>query len=348
MMLSIADAFVDRTVPGASLNEIEKIAHHYRQWKMVQADADSVYQVSREWLPIYEKYMGEVIQALQENQVEKLKTMYEGFFRHPLSTGLHGLHFDMVETYMNPDVPASPEAVKKYLENCAFGARNFLLSCPGTDIGKLVRPAIGNPYSYTIEGHTVFPCADYHYTFSEKISIFLRNIKNPSILELGGGFGGMAYYCLRDIPNVKYICVDLPENAALQAYYLKSHFPNKKIRLYGEDFESHDFDALIMPNFAIESLPKNAINLSFNSYSLAEMGLETIDKYVNIISKITKDYIYHLNHVHWEVSADSFKFDLDKFQLLFRNPTNWGKDPRKYHLDQHEFLYISKNSTIFI
>jgi len=346
MMLSIADAFVDRTVPGASLIEIEKIAHHYRQWKMEQADADSVYQVSREWLPIYEKYMGEVMHALQDNQVEKLKTMYEGFFRHPLSTGLHGLHFDMVATYMNPDVPASPEAIKKYLEGCAFNARNFLLSCPGTNISKLVRPAVGNPYSYTMEGNVIFPGADYHYTFSEKISILLRNIINPTILELGGGFGGMAYYCLRDIFNLKYICVDLPENAALQAYFLKSHFPDKKIRLHGENFQKNDFDVLIIPSYAIELLSENSTNLFFNSYSLAEMGLETIDKYINIISKITEDYIYHLNHAFWEVSADHFKIDLNKFQLLFRNPTNWGKDPRKYHLDHHEYLYKSKYSKI--
>lgn len=344
MMLSIADAFVDRTAPGASLNEIEKIAHHYRQWKMAQANADSVYQVSREWLPIYEKYMGQVMQALQENQVEKLKTMYEGFFRDPLSTGLHGLHFDMVATYMNPEVPASPEAIKKYLESCAFSARNFLLSCPGTNISKLVRPAVGNPYSYTMEGHVIFPGADYHYTFSEKISILLRNNKNPTILELGGGFGGMAFYCLRDIPNLKFICVDLPENAALQAYFLKSCFPDKKIRLFGENLQPDDFDALIMPNYAIESLAENSINLTFNSYSLAEMSPETIENYIKVISKITANYIYHLNHVHWEVSADSFKFDLEKFQLLFRNPTNWGKDPRKYHLDHHEFLYISKSA----
>lgn len=346
MTLSIADAFVDRTLAGASLTEIENIAHHYRQWKRAQADADSAYQVSREWLPIYENYMCEVMQALQGNQVEELKTMYEGLFRHPLSTGLHGMHFDMVGTYMNPEVPARPEALDQYFDSCALNARNFLLSCPGTKFNKLERPAIGNPYSYNLDGYTVFPCAEYHYAFSEKIAILLRNKINPVILELGGGFGGMAYYCLRDIPNVKYIGVDLPENAALQAYYLKSHFPDKKIRLYGEDFEENDFDALIMPNFAIETLPPNSVNLSYNSYSLAEMGREAINKYVDIISEITQDYIFHLNHVYWEVSADSFKFDLDKFQLLFRNPTNWGKDPRKYHLDQHEFLYIAKNSHI--
>ena len=346
MIISSADAFIDRTTPGASLPEIENIAHHYRLWKTEQEQAESVYQVSREWLPIYEKYMGEVMQALQENQIAKLKGMYENFFRDPLSTGLHGLHFDMVSTYMNPEAPANQEAVTLYLESCALAARTFLLSCPGTNINKLVRPAVGNPYGYKLEGNSVFTCAEYHYTFSEKISILLKKKPCPVILELGGGFGGLAYYCLRDISKVKYICVDLPENAALQAYYLKSYFPEKKIRLFGEKFDSTDFDALIIPNYGISSIEENSVDLSFNSYSLAEMGRDTMENYVKLISKITLDYIYHLNHVHWEVSADTFPIDLNKFQLLFRNPTNWGKDPRRYQLDQHEFLYKSKISSI--
>lgn len=346
MMINSSDAFIDRTEPGASLQEIEKIAHHYRLWKSEQTQAAAVYQVSREWLPIYEKYMGEVMHALQENQITKIKGMYENFFRDPLSTGLHGLHFDMVSTYMNPDAPPNQEAITKYLECCAFAARNFLLTCPGTSIDKLVRPAVGNPYAYNLEGRTIFPGADYHYTFAEKIGVLLRKKTSPVVLELGGGFGGMAYYCLRDIPLVKYICVDLPENAALQAYFLKSYFPDKKIRLFGEDFESKDFDALIIPNYGIESLSENFVDLTFNSYSLAEMSKETIENYVKLITYFTRDYFYHLNHVHWEVGADSFPIDLNKFQLLFRNPTNWGKDPRRYQLDQHEFLYKSRNSTI--
>ena len=346
MIISSADAFIDRTTPGASLPEIENIAHHYRLWKTEQEQAESVYQVSREWLPIYEKYMGEVMQALQENQIAKLKGMYENFFRDPLSTGLHGLHFDMVSTYMTPEAPANQEAITRYLESCALAARNFLLTCPGTSIDTLVRPSVGNPYAYNLEGRTIFPGADYHYTFSEKISILLRRKLHPVILELGGGFGEMAYYCLRDIPNVKYICVDLPENAALQAYFLKSYYPNKKIRLFGEEFVSNDFDALIIPSYGIESLSENSVDLTFNSYSLAEMGKETIENYISLISKFTQDYFYHLNHVHWEVGADSFPVDLHKFQLLFRNPTNWGKDPRRYQLDQHEFLYKSRNSSI--
>jgi putative sugar O-methyltransferase len=290
--------------------------------------------------------MAPVIQAHQNNDLKSLQVMYENFFREPLSTGLHGLHFDMVKTYMTPEAPPSDEQARAYMEFCALGARNFILSCPGTPAQKLVRPPIGNPYGYQLDSHEIYPCAEYHFSFAQKISILLKKVERPSIMDLGGGFGGMAYYCAREIPNSRIVCIDLPENAALQAYYLTSMFPGKAICLYGDGGDPADCDIYIAPNFAIEELAENEVNLSFNSYSLAEMGEEAIKNYVKTISKITSDYFYHLNHVYWEISADSFPVDLEKFELLFRNPTNWGKDYRNYRLDQHEFLYKARNSNI--
>jgi hypothetical protein len=125
---------------------------------------------------------------------------------------------------------------------------------------------------------------------------------------------------------------------------LAHNFPNLKIKLFGEENseDDSDYNALIMPNFAIETLPKDSVNLSFNSYSLAEMSSASVNNYVNLICQITKDFILHLNHVYWEVSSDNFPIDYNKFQLLFRNPTMWGKDPMRYSLDQHEFLYVAK------
>ncbi len=69
MMLSIDKAFEERSAEGASKDQIENIAIHYRQWKHEQNQADAIYQVSREWLPIYEKYMGEVMDALIGNKI---------------------------------------------------------------------------------------------------------------------------------------------------------------------------------------------------------------------------------------------------------------------------------------
>jgi putative sugar O-methyltransferase len=174
----------------------------------------------------------------------------------------------------------------------------------------------------------------------------LKKIEKPIVFELGGGFGGMAYYLMRDAVGLTYIAADLPENAALQAYYLMSHFPTKKIALYGEldltDFNPHDYDAIILPNFAIDSLSEDLVHLSFNSYSLAEMDIESVNNYVNKICNITSLYFYHLNHVYWPVSADNFPIDYDKFELHLRFPSMWGRDPQNCTIDHHEYVYMRR------
>jgi len=328
------------------MEEIAKIVDHYRQWHTVQTAQKEIYQVSREWLPIYQNYLGPMIDLYLKGDLNGIKQAFENFFRHPMSTGLHGMHFDMVDQYMNPNSPPTADALKAYSESCGLTAFTFRCTCPDTPIDKLVRKPAGNPYGYRLDGYMIYPSAEYHYAFSEKISILLKQVKPATILELGGGFGGLAYYCVRDIPDVKFILVDLPENAALQAYYLKTMFPEKNIKLYGESAIDSQFDILIMPNFAIEEIENDSINLTFNSYSLAEMSRATMEHYIKLICRFTKDYFYHLNHVYWEVSSDEFPIDFSKFQLLFRNPTLWGKDPRSYKIDQHEYLYKSRYSEI--
>lgn len=344
MLLDITNSFIDRHQEGADNSKLERICKAYQSWKLTQATSRPEYQVSREWLPIYSKYMAKVSRALLECDITNLKKMYENFFRDPLSTGLHGLHFEMVETYMNPSAPPTQVALEAYGKVAMQYANNFLLNCRDVSIKALERPPIGNPYGYSLDNITVFPCAEYHLCFARKIGALLSGVQSPVVMELGGGFGGMAYYLLRDYPSVQYIGIDLPENAALQAYYLMSYFPNLKIRLFGEENfgDSADYNVLIMPNFAIECLPENSVNLSFNSYSLAEMSVDSINNYINLICQITRDFILHLNHVYWEVSSDNFPIDFSKFQLLFRNPTMWGKDAGHYSLDHHEFLYMAK------
>jgi hypothetical protein len=344
MLLDITKSFIDRHSEGADNSKIERISRAYQAWKSTQTASSSEYQVSREWLPIYSNYMAKVSKALLEEDITNLKKMYENFFRDPLSMGLHGMHFEMVEKYMTPGVTPTQVDLEAYAKFSIKYVNNFLLNCKGAPIKALERPPIGNPYGYQLDNITVFPCAEYHLSFARKIGALLRTTQSPVVMELGGGFGGMAYYLLRDYPSIQYVGIDLPENAALQAYYLMSYFPNLKIRLFGEENcgDPADYNVLIMPNFAIESLPANSVNLSFNSYSLAEMSVDSINNYINLICQITKDFILHLNHVYWEVNSDNFPIDYNKFQLLFRNPTMWGKDPERYSLDHHEFLYMAK------
>ena len=75
---------------------------------------------------------------------------------------------------------------------------------------------------------------------------------------MGAGIGQMAYFLLRYNEDLTYVDLDLPENAALTAYYLLKAFPSRNIRLFGEiDLENESIKAgsvLIMPSFEINHL----------------------------------------------------------------------------------------------
>jgi putative sugar O-methyltransferase len=252
----------------------------------------------------------------------------------------------MVEKYMKPNIPIAPGDSREYMNACQIAAKQFLLSNPKTSLDVLRRPPVGNPYGYMLDGTMIYVCAEYHYHYSSIIKKLLKQHQSPVVFELGGGFGGMAYYLMRDTSNITYIAADLPENAALQAYYLISNFPTKRIALYGEfdldNLNPNDYDAIIIPNFAIDSLKNNVANLSFNSYSLAEMDIASVTNYISKICDFTSDYFYHLNHAFWSVSADDFPVNFEKFDLLLRYPVMWGRNPHDCTLDHHEYIYSRK------
>ena len=212
-------------------------------------------------------------------------------------------------------------------------------------IADLDSPCVGNPYGYYIDGKFIKGGSDYQHYYATAIGRLLKTETTKCVVELGAGFGGMAYYLLRDNREVTYIDLDLPENAALTAYYLLKAFPEKKIRLFGEvgllDESIHNNEILIMPSFEISHLPSGCAGLVFNSYSMAEMSRETISTFVAEITRLVcgNGYFLHVNHnKNSLVVADDFGLNPAQFDLLYKIPALWnmGRDSR---MDEYEYLY---------
>ncbi len=349
MYIDISVAFQDRShLQINTCSYLERIASAYKCATDVDCYIDPNYRVSREWVQIYEEHLGETIANLKSFDLKKIELMYNNFFRHKCSSGLHGLHFQMVETYMNPGMIPPAAELARYLESCRLYAELLLISMPHVSLSEVEKPIIGNPYGYEIvtDDHRYFlqPCTEYHYHYSHKIRMLLDKFDYPSVLELGGGFGGLAYFLIKNVRNLKYIGIDLPENIALQTYYLTTTYPEKRFLLADDEhllsrLINEDFDIALLPSQYIESMPSNSVNLSFNSYSLAEMSKSAADNYITQLSRISSGYIYHINHTRWAVSADDFNVDRSKFELMFRFPTMWGRDPIHPELDHHDYLY---------
>lgn len=346
MFLSIENAFADRPA-AADPAIIARVIAAYNKSRAVQKDAAAEYQVSAMWLPIYQGYMGEVMDVLARGDAAALARIYANFFRESCSIGIHGMPVDMQVNYFSGKV--SEENGGKYVADIMHRMQIWFDTIGKTHgLDALRTPDIGNPYGFFVDGVFYRATVEYQHYYATMIARLTRSRARRAVLELGGGYGNLGYFLVRDNPDLTYIDVDLPENMALSAFYLLSAFPDKKIALYGEidlaTADLRDYDAVVLPNFAIAELRDGSVDLAFNSYSLAEMSPATVANYIGQFNRLATKFIYHVNHAHTPPSlADHFPIDYGKFELVSRAPAMWNK-ARNPDMDEYEYLYKAKDA----
>lgn len=330
------------------LNEICKF---YKKSKENQKKKDIEYQVGNEWLPIYSKYMSEIVDVLSQKNLQELSKKYNNFFREKFSTGLHGDsgHERLKKRFFSEKISFVDKNL--YIKGClyAFDVWKKLIKEKEIDcnLNDLVVPSIGNQYYFKFDGEKINPNYFSNHYYANFVSKLLnQNLEQKKyVFELGGGYGAFAYFLMKE-NNYCYIGCDLPENLCLSAFFLQSLLPNKKIILVSDlNTEKVDFskyDIILISNYDIENLPDNIIDFSYNSYSLAEMHTEAIENYIKHINRISKNFIFHINHSQYTSnSADNFKFDLNKFYLVEKKTAIWNKYINKLS-DEYEYLYKRK------
>jgi putative sugar O-methyltransferase len=321
---------------------IERIIAAYQKAKLQQQAAGEAFNVSNEWKPIYEHHLGPVMKALSLGNVSEVQKTYQNFFRDPCSTGLVGLPFNI------PNLFTGGKIQQKYRDYIMCDVlHRYELWRKRTHskftVTALSTPDVGNPFGYIIDGVFVRAGSDYHHCYSETIGALLASRESQVVLELGGGFGGFAFYLLRDRPQVTYLDFDLPEAIALASYYLIKSLPQARIRLFGE-FELSQTELqtpgiLLMPSFEILKMPPKSVSVSFNSYSLAEMSPGTVRVYLDEIARITSGHFLHVNHNRDAVlGADNFGVEERGFELLTRDLAGWTLGINT-ESDEYEYLY---------
>jgi hypothetical protein len=292
--------------------------------------------------------MGGVISALKKGDSLELISIYENFMRHRCSTGLHGMPVDMEETYFGGSISKIDGDL--YLYDSIYRYNHWKkLTENRFDESELEMPNFGNPYGYHVSDTFIRTGAEYlHYYASRIRELISEGTGRKVVVELGGGYGGLAYFLNLKTENLTYIDLDLPENMALTAYYLLNSFPEKNILLYGEnDLDPVDFnkyDIVILPNFEITKLPSKFADLVFNSYSLAEMPTQTIDLYIDELARACKNYFMHVNHNRDSHSyiADDFGIEKHDFRLTYKKKALWNLG-RNSNMDEFEYLFKKIN-----
>ena len=148
---------------------------------------------------------------------------------------------------------------------------------------------------FELDNNNIIPHTGYRIGYyKHRIdSVKIKNKRNI-YLEIGGGFGLLAYWQTKD-RNSCYIIVDIPNVGILSGYFLMSL--GLKVCFYGEydTFNQElvdNYDIIIIPPNEIEKIPQSLCDFVINTASFTEMTEESIIYYIKEINRIRPKYLY--------------------------------------------------------
>jgi len=209
-------------------------------------------------------------------------------------------------------------------------ANKRVLTNESLDIVNL--PNVGNPFGYKIDRNIVSTAQFKLHYHSQQTYNLIRDVGvKPVVAEIGGGFGGIAYYLFKIGFNGTYLGFDIPETLILEEYFLLKTFPDKKILIYnGQECVTLDdinnYDIILMPNFMLKKIPDLCVDIVVNTRSFSEMPIETIEEYMLQINRICRKYIYHdnSNYKSHRNEIPAYEFPIPScFRLLTKVKSLW-------------------------
>ena len=325
-----------------------RIFKSYKLTKSEQDTKSTVYKPSSLWQSQIDNDFSFLQEAYKNDDVEKFLFFLQNFGNWEKYLGVENQ--DLIKKY-NKNI-----FLKKFLSNEIFEGQLKLWKYfnADEDLDDLNIPKHGNQIGAVIDNKFMVIGSFSNHIYS-KILLNYLNLKSEKnkIVELGGGYGKLAYYLLKNVNNYTYIDLDIPETLTLASYFLSKSFPNKKNLFYGErSFNnniSNEYDLIFLPPWEIETIQDNSVNLAINKNSLGEMNPETARNYINHIHRTSK-YFFSMNHEYFrnyfndgKKSLINKEYNIDKkFMELIRYPDlgHLTYERNKLDFDNNIFFYI--------
>jgi hypothetical protein len=310
-------------------NIVKRLANSYRRAKDMQRNVPLAYKPGGGWKELIKIRLVEYLEALNSNDTSnsKLSNLLRNFFRN---SGSNDLNVDYLRI-ADANIIGKEEFIVTFLKSYEIW-KDFV----GGNLKKVSAPHICNPWGYYIEGNLIMRYSFRHHYFATRVKNLLADRDNPVVAEIGGGYGGFAYYLLKEKDDLTYINFDLPEILLISSYYLMNAFPDKKILLFEEapiekiSLETiNSYDIILLPNFELPKLESDSVDLFINTGSLSEMDFSTIEEYISQIVRICKRYFFHENSNrkefiaggHIEVPASQFPIPDNLFKRIYKFPS---------------------------
>lgn len=290
-LATVTDGFACRMVDESDDTAVlERICAAYIKTVEQQPSSPRAYDATAWWEEIRQRSLWPVMSALLCRDIRTLRAMYRNFFRDPCSTGLVAVPYGMTNAYFGSTIKDVHRHF--YLSEVLHRVQYWQAQTAGrAPVRDLAGPDIGNPFGALVEGTLVEAGAPHRHYCAHRISSLLES-DTSAVAEIGGGFGGMAYYLLRDRAGTRYFDFDVPESIALTSYYLMKAFPQLTFLLYGEQQLTEkafaQANVVLLPLFGLRAIPAKSVELSFSSHSMSDILPKTLADYLENIARITR------------------------------------------------------------
>jgi putative sugar O-methyltransferase len=325
---------------------VSSLMTSFRDAKRRQDEIAGHIQIVSDWEKYLESQWRPYYKAIDNQDLSIIAPFLRNFFRNEGISGFWGGE-QMFETFANLD------KIEK-LERANLMRKQFeawRAASPNVSVEELNAPLIGNPWGYIVKGNLLYePICEYHYQ-ANYFARLLNEVPKPVIIEIGGGFGGLAYQIVKSISYVKYIGFDLPENIFLQSYYLSCAFPKLKILTYYKDMTEitqntiSKYDIILLPDFMIKEVESYVADLIINIRSFSEMPVSTIEEYYRQIDRLGHLFFFHENLFKdrldglYGIPSPGFPA-LKNFILVTELKSWWPRYQNNSAYPCHEYLYI--------
>ncbi len=141
-----------------------------------------------------------------------------------------------------------------------------------------------------------------HAMFVSRIGRHVDLRQRLVILEIGGGYGGLARLLKQESPESVVVIVDIPPSLALAMYYLSEACPTASIADAGDlppegPLHPSDNDFMLLPDTYLNRLPDRSVDLVVNTTSFQEMPIEGIRTYFAEIQRVCRGVFYCCNRL---------------------------------------------------
>ena len=191
--------------PANEADIIETIVNSFLTMKRDQKQVARLFLPTHEW----EKLLAEDLRGLgvSSGRIDRteITCFLRNFFRNEGISGVWG-GTNMYDKFLNSSLGGDVTRACRMIDQLAAWRTHV----PNAQLNELDAPRIGNPWGYDLDGYLVYePAMEYDFQ-SRYFSRLLNQSSKPVVLEIGGGFGGLAYNLLKRNSELTYIGVDLP------------------------------------------------------------------------------------------------------------------------------------------